>query len=61
MEDSELEYVYVLKDEKPLAENNILASPVTLTTGEANFVNNHLEANNSPNRYKLIIKENESC
>lgn len=50
----EYEYVFVKVDVDATSENNELASPVLLSSGEANFVNKTLEDNGSEMRYKLL-------
>ncbi len=52
----EEKYVLIEMDSSPIAENNLLASPVVMSTGEANFVNEFLESTNSTQRY-IIIEE----
>lgn len=54
MEDLEIEYVLVDKDKEPTSENNSLASPVEMSTGEANFANEFLDINNSNQIYKPL-------
>ena len=54
MEETEIEYVLVDKDKEPTNENNFLASPVAMSTGEANFCNKFLEINNSNQTYKPL-------
>lgn len=53
-ESIEYKYVSVKVGEDATIKNNILASPVLMSSGEANFVNGFLETNDSPNRYKLL-------
>lgn len=55
-EDQEFQYVFVESGCSPTIENNLLASPVAMSTGEANFVNEFLESINSNQRY-IIIEE----
>ena len=52
----EYEYVFVRVDADATDENNELASPVLLSSGEANFVNETLVENESDMRYKLLSK-----
>jgi len=51
---SEYQYVFVKVDDDATSENNELASPLSLSSGEANFVNQTLERNGSDMRYKLL-------
>lgn len=53
----EYEYVFVRVDEEPTNENNLLASPVLMSTGEANFVNKFLIEQKSDKEYKLLSKD----
>jgi len=50
----EEKYVFVKIGDDPTEENNSLASPVSLSTGEANFVNQFLKEQNSEFEYKLL-------
>ena len=50
----EEKYVFVKIGDDPIEENNSLASPVLLSTGEANFVNQFLKEQNSEFEYKLL-------
>lgn len=50
----EEKYVFVKIGDDPTEENNSLASPVLLSTGEANFVNQFLKEQNSEFEYKLL-------
>lgn len=52
----EYQYVFVKVDADATSENNELASPVLLSSGEVNFVNQSLEENASEFRYKLLSK-----
>jgi hypothetical protein len=54
----EYQYVFVKVDADATSENNELASPVLLSSGEANFVNQTLEENESEFRYKLLMNSN---
>lgn len=53
----EEKYVLIEMDSSPITENNLLASPVVMSTGEANFVNEFLESTNSTQRYIIIEEE----
>jgi len=55
---SEYQYVFVKVDADATSENNELASPILLSSGEANFVNQTLEENASEFRYKLLMNSN---
>jgi hypothetical protein len=50
----EEKYVFIKIGDDPTEENNSLASPVLLSTGEANFVNQFLKEQNSEFEYKLL-------
>jgi len=50
----EEKYVFIKIGDDPTEENNSLASPVLLSTGEANFVNKFLKEQNSEFEYKLL-------
>jgi hypothetical protein len=50
----EEKYVFIKIGDDPTEENNSLASPVFLSTGEANFVNQFLKEQNSEFEYKLL-------
>jgi hypothetical protein len=53
----EYEYVLVKVDQEATNENNLLASPVLLSTGEANFVNEFLAEQQSDQTYKLLSND----
>ena len=53
----EYQYVFVNVDADATNENNELASPVLLSSGEANFVNQTLDDNGSNMRYKLLSED----
>jgi membrane protein CcdC involved in cytochrome C biogenesis len=53
----EKEYVFINIGDKPIEENNLIASPVLMSTGEANFVNEFLEEQKSEHRYELLDQE----
>ena len=53
----EYQYVFVNVDSDATNENNELASPVLLSSGEANFVNQTLDDNGSNMRYKLLSED----
>ena len=57
-EEQVFEYVFIENGRLPTIENNLLASPVNMSTGEANFVNGFLELSNSNQRY-IIIQEDK--
>ena len=50
----EEKYVFIKIGDNPTEENNSLASPVLLSTGEANFVNQFLKEQESEFEYKLL-------
>lgn len=54
---TEYEYVFVKVDQEATNENNLLASPVLMSTGEANFVNEFLAEQLSDQTYKLLSKD----
>lgn len=54
---TEYEYVFVKVDQEATNENNLLASPVLMSTGEANFVNEFLAEQQSDQTYKLLSKD----
>lgn len=54
---TEYEYVFVKVDQEATNENNLLASPVLLSTGEANFVNEILAEQQSDLTYKLLSND----
>jgi hypothetical protein len=56
-EEQEFQYVFIESGCSATNENNLLASPVEMSTGEANFVNEFLESANSTQRYILIEQE----
>jgi len=53
----EYEYIFVKVDQEATNENNLLASPVLMSTGEANFVNEFLAEQQSDQTYKLLSKD----
>ena len=59
--EEEIENQYVLINIGSIAneKNNLLSSPVAMSTGEANYVNSFLIDSDSPQRYQ-IIEENVS-
>lgn len=54
---TEYEYVFVKVDQEATNENNLLASPVLMSTGEANFVNEFLAEQQSDQTYKLLSND----
>jgi membrane protein CcdC involved in cytochrome C biogenesis len=54
----EEKYVFIKIGENPTEENNSLASPVFLSTGEANFVNEFLKESNSDFVYEILKEDN---
>jgi len=50
----EEKYVYIKIGNEPIEENNLIASPVLMSTGEANFVNEFLKKTDSEFIYKII-------
>ena len=50
----EEKYVFVKIGDDPTEENNLIASPVLMSTGEAGFVNNYLQEQKSEFEYKLL-------
>ena len=50
----EEKYVFIKIGDDPTEENNLVASPVLMSTGEAGFVNDFLKENKSEFEYKII-------
>jgi len=50
----EEKYVFIKIGDDPTEENNLIASPVLMSTGEAGFVNNYLQEQKSEFEYKII-------
>jgi hypothetical protein len=53
----EHKFIFVNIGDEPIEENNLIASPVLMSTGEANFVNEFLEEVKSEHRYELLDQE----
>tara|TARA_R110001592_G_scaffold278988_2_gene546359 strand:+ start:330 stop:521 length:192 start_codon:yes stop_codon:yes gene_type:complete len=60
--EEEIENQYVLIEIGSIAneKNNLLPSPVAMSTGEANYVNDFLKSNPSSTQRYQIIEENVS-
>ena len=56
----EFKYVMVESGVAPIAENNIMPHPISLTTGEANHTNEQLESFHSNQRYIKLIEDEDS-
>ena len=54
----EMEYVFIKIGDDPIESNNLIASPVLMSTGEANFVNEFLKESNSDFVYETLRKDN---
>lgn len=54
----EMEYVFIKIGDDPIEANNQIASPVLMSTGEANFVNEFLKESNSDFVYETLRKDN---
>ncbi len=50
----EEKYVFIKIGDNPTEENNLIASPVLMSTGEAGFVNSFLKEQESEFEYKII-------
>ena len=53
----EYKFIFINMGDEPIEENNLIASPVLMSTGEANFVNEFLEEQKSEHRYELLEQE----
>jgi hypothetical protein len=59
-DETEKQYVLVEIGSKANEENNLLPSPVAMSTGEANYVNDFLKSDPSSTQRYQIIEDNVS-